>query len=569
MYPPPLDMESLYRNLFGTKPGGRRAAPQPRKQPDAEDAAEPEPVETTAAEESTPAATGKAKVVLKNLAWGDEKARFNDKVPIRLEAEVPAPLAHLTRIQIEVVALLPDGARETLDRKEVHLKDGRASGEVTVFYPQARDEDGNLLEACDFVFTASHRESEKAESPKLPVKQPFITNLRWEKAEEWFGAPVKLLGTTCLKDGEEVAVKVASENGLALDTKAKANKGRLEVTWTPCLCGVAAGEDGKYPEKVEFYAEVSRGEEKVQPEKNFFLRVVGTTDYSRFSKDFTWGDFGVHAEFQQRIQAGVIDVQVKRSIMKSWPGTRVDMTNAKFTGTVAGCPYERHRWGRIVGKAKVPNQYHDGEKWLPMPKGFVPTEDDLSVFGFIPSGQKFVEGGWPESVWPEAFPDYEFNRKEYVEKRKKWKQDTDSRWSRKFKVRPKACSKGAGKAGCGYGLVLALEMREVDSWQSDTIAVCKGKFRSNSGCFSLDDPDINMVAHEVGHLVGMPDEYEGGALDPSIQGDGAVNGIDDSSVMGIQMNQVKKRHYFHFASVTGEQVAGKTGKISGFIPGDL
>ena len=101
MHPPPFDLESLYRNLFGPpKPGGRRVAPQPRKQSTAEEALEPAAADTSA-EEATREAAEKPKVVLKNLAWGAEKARFNDKVAISLEADVPASLAHLTRLQIE------------------------------------------------------------------------------------------------------------------------------------------------------------------------------------------------------------------------------------------------------------------------------------------------------------------------------------------------------------------------------------------------------------------------------------------------------------------------------------
>jgi hypothetical protein len=569
VYPPPLDLESLYRNLFGPKPGGRRAAPQPRQQPAAEEAVEPAPADT-GAEEGAPPAADKPKVVLRNLAWGVEKARFNDKVAIRLEADVPASLAHLTRLQIEVVALLPEGGRETLDRKELHLKDGRASGEVTVFYPQARGEEGNLLEACDLVFTAVHRESAKAESPKLPVKQPFVTNVRWEKAEEWFGTPVKLLATTCLKDGEEVAVKVASENGLALEAKARAQRGRLEVAWTPCLCGVAAGEDGKYPEKVEFYAEVSRGEEKAVPERNFFLKVVGKTEYGIFSKDYTWGKYGVHAEFNQRIEQGAIDVRVEKPIMKAWPAHLLDMRKAGMKGTVAGCPYGGYRWGRITHNGQIPNEYHDGEKWLPLPKKFRLDENLISMVGLIKQQDgRFVEGGEPSAVWPDQFEDYDFDSPDYAKKRLDWKSDTEARWSRKFLVRPMPCPSGRNAGGCGYPLDLKFEMRKVETWQSDTIAVCAGFFRSNAGCFSLEDEDIEMAAHEVGHLVGMPDEYKGGGIDPAVNGDGAVNGIDSTTIMGMKLDKVKRRHYGNFIAMTGAQVTEKIGSKITFLAADL
>jgi hypothetical protein len=78
-----------------------------------------------------------------------------------------------------------------------------------------------------------------------------------------------------------------------------------------------------------------------------------------------------------------------------------------------------------------------------------------------------------------------------------------------------------------------------------------------------------MVAHEVGHLVGLPDEYVRGGVDPAIQGDGAVNGIDDSTVMGWSMDKIKKRHYINFAAVAEKQVTGIIGRKSQFVAADI
>lgn len=466
-----------------------------------------------------------------------------------------------------MLALTPDGKKEAIDKKEIHLKDGKGSGEVTVYFPQYR-ENGNLLSACDFVFTAKHRESEEVESRPLLVRQPFVSRVRWEKAEEWFGVPVKLLANTCLKDGEEVAVKIASENGVALDAKAKAMKGKLEVQWTPCLCGVAPEVDGKYPEKVEFYAEICKGEERAAPERNFFLKTVAETDYHSFSKDYKWGRFGVHAEFEQRIEKGAIDVRVEKTVMKAWPGHMLDMRTAGMTGGVPGCPYDGWRWGRFTDNGDLPNQYHDGKKWQPLPKKFRLDEDFVTVVGLIKQGDKFVEGSEPSAVWPDQFEDYDFDSAEYLQKRKDWKSDTESRWSGKFLVRPVPCPKGRKTGGCGYPVDLSFELKRVESWQEHTIAVCNGIFRSNAGCFSLEDEDIAMAAHEVGHLVGMPDEYKGGAIDAGTNGDGLVNGIDATTIMGDSMDRVKRRHYANFMAVTEIQVAEKTGRKIAFVAGD-
>jgi hypothetical protein len=85
---------------------------------------------------------------------------------------------------------------------------------------------------------------------------------------------------------------------------------------------------------------------------------------------------------------------------------------------------------------------------------------------------------------------------------------------------------------------------------------------------ALEDPDISMAAHEIGHLVGMPDEYVDGAVDPNLNGDGAVKGIDETTIMGGRLNLVKKRHYANFSSVVEAQVEKKLGRKIGFHAAD-
>ena len=60
-----------------------------------------------------------------------------------------------------------------------------------------------------------------------------------------------------------------------------------------------------------------------------------------------------------------------------------------------------------------------------------------------------------------------------------------------------------------------------------------------------------MAGHEVGHLVGLPDEYPGGAVDTAATGDGLKAGIDSTTLMGGDMltdatRKIKKRHYGNF-----------------------
>ena len=120
------------------------------------------------------------KVKLTDLHWGTDKAAFNDKLKVSVKAALPAGLENITKIEFKVIALTPDGKREDIGKFEAHLKDGKAEAEATLFFPQYR-KDGKLPEECEYVFTAKHRDSVEEESKKLHVRQPFASNVRWDK----------------------------------------------------------------------------------------------------------------------------------------------------------------------------------------------------------------------------------------------------------------------------------------------------------------------------------------------------------------------------------------------------
>ena len=61
-----------------------------------------------------------------------------------------------------------------------------------------------------------------------------------------------------------------------------------------------------------------------------------------------------------------------------------------------------------------------------------------------------------------------------------------------------------------------------------------------------------------------PDEYAGGAVDTSINGDGAVNGIDADSIMGQNLTKTKRRHYGPFGKLTAKLYKKKSGKTVTF-----
>lgn len=88
-----FDAEALYRNLFGkTKPAGAKPGPTiPSRKPAPEEIApEPEPEPTIAQPEPGPdISKTKPRVIVKNLAWAVDSATFNEKLKIKLEADLP------------------------------------------------------------------------------------------------------------------------------------------------------------------------------------------------------------------------------------------------------------------------------------------------------------------------------------------------------------------------------------------------------------------------------------------------------------------------------------------------
>jgi hypothetical protein len=548
-------------NKAWPKPGGlgsgKPAGKMPKPDPTADPSAEPDLPPPVAEEKPKE----KPKAVLSNPKWAKDKALYNEKVKMTVDATLPDEIKSITKVEFQIFAVLPDGKKEAVGKVDGHIKDGKAEAEGELTVPQAKNADGKPLDQCKYQFKAKHRDSAEVESPALEAQQ-FAIKVRFEKDEGWVGETVKVLADTALADDKEVNVKLTISHRVSAEAKVKAKGGKLEYAYTPCLCGIEA-KDNKVPANVQVQAEFSLDKEKAVSAKNYKLKPVPEADWDDFAHDYSWNNYTVHSAFRQKFDGFKCKIEVKEEVVKAWGGYWVKMTAAGITGTAGGCPFAGYRWGRVQGAGMVPNQYHDGTTWKAFPTGFVPGGGDYSAVGFVKSGTKYKQvNGTGE--WPEAFTDYEFST--YNGKRTKWAEDTHKRFTEKFKLRPKCCPKAADKEGCGYSVELTLEMKKVDAAGTHSISLVPGYGRSNAAIFFYDETRIAVAAHETGHLVGLPDEYAGGATDTTQpNGDGLAAGLDNDSLMGANLTNVKKRHFVNFLAVAKKLWKAKTGKDLDFI----
>lgn len=385
----------------------------------------------------------------------------------------------------------------------------------------------------------------------LPV---FAKAISWNVEKARCGGTVKIAADSELPEGSEVVIKFSTAELKCDEAKAQVKGGKIEHEWKVKGIGFAQGKDKKLLPEVEVFASFEHGGEKAAPEKPLkVLTVVESKPYV-FDKKYVWGPYGVHAHFTQAVSGQLQKVLVNKKVMKSWGATYVNVSGAKITGSTPDFPWEGHRWARSKKGHMVPDEYWDGKAWKSIPKGVTSNPRNFGTLPLIKTGEKFH---WVENksyVWPGKLKDYDFDGKEFSDKRKAWMGDCAKRWSAVFKLRRKACASPPETACCTYGFQLDFQMERAESWNQETLCLAPGELRSNAGLLFYGDSRLAMAAHEVGHLVGLPDEYDGGAVDPAINGDGAKNGLDPTTLMGSSLeseanNKIKARHFINFAEM--------------------
>ncbi len=274
-----------------------------------------------------------------------------------------------------------------------------------------------------------------------------------------------------------------------------------------------------------------------------------------FDEHRTWSGFSNHSKWEQKIEKFRNFVHVEFDVMKAWGGTRIDLTGF-VTGTAGGCPGANHRWGRSTTlNTMVPDQYYDGTNWVALPSGFTPGATNYFGRTFTKQGTSFV--GRYGGTWPEAFADYDFNDAKYTKIRQDWCDTAHNVWSDKWDIRRKSCESDVACTCCRYEVDMTMAFNEVTADADGVVWMAPGSFRADAANWAMDEPNPMVAAHEAGHHMDNPDEYVNGAVDTSVNGDGAVNGIDADSIMGQNLTKVKKRHYKGFVEMNKRIIKSK------------
>lgn len=407
---------------------------------------------------------------------------------------------------------------------------------------------------------------ERPNKPPSPPDEP-ISDLKWDLETAWCGDTAKLTANSNLAEGTEVSIKLATEDQACEEAKGKIQGGKLEFPWIVKNIPFAVGEDKKAKPEVEIFAKVTAQGKDYETKKNLKATKLVEAKAETFDKSYTWGQYSVHAHFTQAIEGNAQKVVVQKKALKTWGATYVDLSAAGITDAGGGFPWAGKRWARCKEGEMWPIEYWDGAHWKAIPAS---AKVDGSKFGTLPlvkKGDKFHWVSSESAVWPGQIEDYAWE--DHEQKRKAWIKDSNKRWTGVHMLKRKACQAPDGKPCCAYDVSLEFSFEKVEAYASDVICLAPGSLRSNAGLLFYGDARLPMAAHEVGHLVGLPDEYDKGAVDPAVNGDGAVNGLDSTTLMGGDLadphNQIKIRHYSNFAAMAQVLAKSNGGKDEEWI----
>lgn len=383
---------------------------------------------------------------------------------------------------------------------------------------------------------------------ELPVRQ--LLSIEWDTAEARCSDRVSVSGLTKgYEDGDKVLVEFVSKD------RSKTYEQHM-VTVSANRFQVRCELERVYPGsgKLGLLAEtpvlaVAKDKESPRP-----LIFKACPDADVRSVRTRWGDYEI------RVVDFAVEVSVPVRYVKGWPGQAVRLDGAvpAVTGGVVHfsrlpASYVGYRYMKY-NRQNFPI-FHDGSDWVPVPKSFKINDSNTIPVNVYQDFEQYPTTYG--SLWPDPMPPWTETEARIEARIKEWKDDVSGIWSKKIGIRRKQCS-GSAPSCCRYDIevFVLFQKSQYDALRHVVLLAC-GTGRDNSGLFFMDSPS-ETIAHEVGHLIDNPDEYpDARSLDPTLNEDGARNGIDDDSIMGSGMRDVKKRHLRHVCSTVSDAIKAK------------
>lgn len=259
--------QAIYAINRGRRGGGRvggqsrqksGAAATEEAEQEAEEALQPE----DDVQDTPPAERPQARLF--NPRWGSDQGYFNEKVVATVEGELPPESSHLTRVTFTVSAL-KEGQAERIVVQDAYLREGKATAEVDLWIPQFRDANGNLVQECEYAFTAKHRDSPEIESERLTGK-PRSNGMPPDAS-----LPVTTIDVVLLKEGN---LPRAEEKYVLTDAAGKVFQGVTDKDGRVRVEGVAPGEATlSYPGLETLAAATTRVAAGAGGKSSFYLRI--------------------------------------------------------------------------------------------------------------------------------------------------------------------------------------------------------------------------------------------------------------------------------------------------------
>lgn len=387
----------------------------------------------------------------------------------------------------------------------------------------------------------------KKKEQTCPLLKKKVIEIKWLQEAVWCSEKAKISGKTeNYKNGETTEIKVIykDDNSKVKQFDVTISGDSFQHEWE-VLDILPKKKADKYVEEMKVDGKAS---DKTTP-KPLNIHFIPQADEKRYTGGPSWCHFNLSAENY------VMKIQENVEYVKGWAAQGVKLgtavparTAGLLTGSLAG-----YRWMKTVGVTK---KYWNGSSWVNLPAGFNVRSNNTKLAGFYKNGTKFTS--YYGLDWPENFTDWNINAPAKQQKIQKWSEKIKDTWKAKFDIKRKEC-KSSEKKCCRYKTEASCKFVQKNTYTRSKLIVADGYIRSNTSLFFINQR-ATTAPHEFGHYIGNLDEYAGATVDASLNEDGAVNGIDDDSIMGRNMTKVKKRHFRTVCKHFADMVKNKHGK---------